>query len=173
VAINQASFFLFPPRYGPSIELDHSVKTATGEPMRLVDSILVEPDANRVQTSALRKWFETRGFTELERFGGCCVMFRGKEVTFLGVQEEIVFSIPLDEDEICELCIRFLLTEKTPTQWDAWEALIISLGDDFGFKLLGPDDYLTPCVDFFSLLTNNYNFKWLQGHHQWNVDRMS
>jgi hypothetical protein len=115
MAINQASFFLFPPQYGPSIDLDRSVKTVTGEPMRLIDSVLMDAEASVVPTSRLRQWFESQGFSELERYGGLSVLYRGKEETFLGVQEEIVLSLPLDEDEICELYLRFLLTEKTPS----------------------------------------------------------
>jgi hypothetical protein len=171
LAINQASFFLYPPRFGPSVELDHSARTASGEPLRIVSATLVEPDAPPVKTSAVRSWLEARGFVEHERYGGMSVLFLGQQKTFLGLQQEVELSVPLDEDEIRELYIRFLLTEKTPAQWNDWEDLIVSLGSEFGFKIMGPDDYLLPCVDYFALLTNNENFRMLQSHYRWNVDR--
>ena len=69
------------------------------------------------------------------------------------------------------LYIRFLLTEETPAQWNDWEDLIVSLGSEFGFKIMGPDHCLLPCVDYFTLLTNNENFRMLQSHYNWKVDR--
>ncbi len=173
MGVNQASFFLFPPRFGPSVRLDSSATHFSGQPLRIVDAALVDPDAPPVCTSALRHWLELHGFSECERYGGIAVLYRGKQKTCLGVQSEIELSVPLEEEEISDLYIRFLLTEKTPAQWDDWEWLIITLGDAFGFKILGSDIYLLPCVDFFTLLTNNDNFRSFQEHHHWNVDRVT
>ena len=171
MAVNQASFFLFPPRFGPSVELDRVARTASGDPLRLVGPILADCDGPTVRTAPLRSWLEARGFVEHERYGGISVLFFAKQKTFLGVQGQIELSLPLDEVEIKELYVRFLLTEKTPTQWNDWEDLIVSLGNEFGFKIMGGDDDLLPCVDYFTLLINNENFRMLQGHYNWPVDR--
>jgi hypothetical protein len=112
-------------------------------------------------TTAQRQWLEAAGSVEHERYAGTSVLFLHEQKTFLGVQGEVELSVPLDEVEIEELYIRFLLTEKTPAQWNDWEDLIVSLGSRFGFKIMGPDDYLLPCLDFFALLTNNESFRML------------
>jgi hypothetical protein len=171
LAINQASFFLFPPRFGPSVEVDRTARTVSGEPLRIVGATLVDPHAPTVKTAPLRSWLEARGFFEHERYAGTSVLFLGQQKTFLGVQGEVEFSLPLDEVEIKELYIRFLLTEKTPAQWNHWEDLVVSLGSEFGFRIMGPDDYLLPCLDYFTLLTNNQNFRMLQSLYNWSVDR--
>jgi hypothetical protein len=171
LAINQASFFLFPPRFGPSVELARTAKTASGEPVRIVSAELIDPDAPSVETSVLRHWLEAHGFAEHERYGGISVLFLGQQKTFLGVQGGVELSLPLNEDEIKELYIRFLLTEKTPTQWDEWDDFIRSLGSEFGFKIKGPDDDLLSCCDYFTLLTHNENFQEFQSNYKWNVDR--
>jgi hypothetical protein len=171
LAINQASFFLFPPRFGPSVKLDDTVRTASSEPLRIVGPMLVDPDAPSIQVHVLRNWLEARGFAEHERYGGLSILFLGRQKTFLGNQQEVELSVPLDENEIKELYIRFLLTERTPAQWNEWEDLIMSLGTDFGFKIMGPDDYLLACSDFFTLLTTDENFRVVQSHYGWNVDR--
>jgi hypothetical protein len=171
MAFNQASFFLFPPFYGPSVQLDYSAKTMSGEPMRLVDSVLIDPSASIVLTSAFRESLESRGFNEMERYGGSSVLFRGEQTTRLGLEQEIVLSARLDDDEIRDVYIRFLLTEKSPVQWGEWENLVLSFGEEFGFQLMGSDDYLLPCRDFFMVLINNHNFRSLQEHYQWRLDR--
>ena len=171
MAINQASFFLYPPRFGPSVELDHAARTFSGGPERIVGATLVDPHGSSVQTGALRQWLQARGFVERERYAGTSVLFLRQKKTFLGVQGEVELSVPLDEVEIKELYIRFLLTEETPAQWNDWQDLVACLGNDFGFKIMGPDDYLLPCVDFLTLLANNENFRMLQCHYNWRVDR--
>jgi hypothetical protein len=171
LAINQASFFLYPPRFGPSVELDHSARTVSGEPLRLVGSTLVDPNAPSVKATGIRHWLEARGFVERERYGGISILVLRQQKTFLGVQGEVELSVPLGEVEIQELYIRFLPTEETPAHWNDWEDLIVSLGSEFAFKIMGPDDYLLPWVDFFTLLTNNENFGILQSHYNWSVDR--
>jgi hypothetical protein len=171
LAINQASFFLFPPRFGPSVELDRTVRTVSGEPLRIVGATLVDPRGPSVKTAAIRDWLEARGFVDHARYAGTSVLYLRQQKTFLGVQGEVELSVPLDDVEIKELYIRFLLTEETPARWNDWEDLIVSLGSEFGFKILGPDDYLLPCIDFFMLLTNNENFRMLQSHYDWSVER--
>lgn len=95
----------------------------------------------------------------------------GQQKTFLGIQGEIELSLPVAEDGIKELYIRFLLSEKTPEQWNDWEDLVLGLGDDFGFKIMGFDDRLLPCIYYFTLLIDNANFRMFQSRYQWNVDR--
>jgi hypothetical protein len=143
----------------------------SGEPLRIVGATLVDPHGPSVKTAAIRLWLEGRGFVEHERYSGTSVLYLRQQTTFLGVQGEVELSVPLDEVEIQELYIRFLLTAETPARWDDWEDLVVSLGSEFDFKIMGPDDYLVPCVDFFTLLTNNENFRMLQSHYNWSVDR--
>ena len=47
----------------------------------------------------------------------------------------------------------------------------MALGSEFGFKIMGADDELLPCIDYFTLLTNNENYRMLQSHYNWSVDR--
>src|SRR5689334_20758121 len=116
MAFNQASFFLFPPRFGPVVEYDDTANTASGKPLEIIGTELVDSAARILLTEELRSWFFDREFAEKERYGGLQVLFRGRSATSFGAQEEIDVSLPLDEDEIEELYIRFLLTEHTPTE---------------------------------------------------------
>ncbi len=167
MAFNQASFFLFAPGFGPSVEFDHSAKTASGKPLAMVSSRAVDSTASKVVTSTLREWFMQRGFAEKERYGGCQVIFRGRETTFLGTQEVVELALPLDEDAVQELYIRFLLTERTPEQVVDWRELIVELGHDFGFQIMDESHGLLPCVDFPTVLAQNWNYCTFQENYGW------
>jgi hypothetical protein len=143
----------------------------SGAPLRIIGATLVDPRGPSVNTAAIRLWLEGRGFVEHERYAGTSVLYLHEQTTFLGVQGEVELSVPLADVEIQELYIRFLLTEETPAHWNDWEELLVSLGSEFDFKIMGPDDYLLRCVDFFTLLTNNENFRMLQSHYSWSVGR--
>lgn len=169
MAINQASFFLFAPGFGPSVEVDHSAKTASGKPLAMVSASVVDSTAPKVATHTLRQWFADRGFTEKERYGGLQVIYRGRQVTFLGTQEVVKLALPLDEDAVAELYIRFLLTESTPEQLAGWTQLIVELGHDFGFQIMDESHGLLPCVDFPILLACNGNYRAFQKNLGWKV----
>jgi hypothetical protein len=117
MAYNQASFFLFPPRFSPIVEFDHTAKTVSGKPLEMIGTELVDAAARIVSTEELIKWFLARGFSEKERYGGLQILFHGRCATPFGAQELIELGLPLDEDEIQELYIRFLLTETTPLKF--------------------------------------------------------
>src|SRR5579862_7249862 len=105
MAFNQASFFLFAPRFGPSVEFDHAANTVSGMPLEIVSSCAVDPIAPKVLTRDLRQWLMVRGFAEKERYAGCQILYRGRHSTSLGVQEVVELALPLDEDEIQEIYI--------------------------------------------------------------------
>lgn len=169
MAFNQASFFLFAPGFGPTVEFDHSTKTVSGKPLAIISSDPIDPTAAKVLTESLRQWFVERGFLERERYGGCQVLYRGQQRTFLGTQEEIELTLPLDEDVIQELYIRFLLTEQTPQQLADWRELIVELGDDFGFQLMDESHSLLPCIDFPVVLAANWHFCTFQQNYGWEI----
>ena len=169
MAFNQASFFLFAPGFGPSVEFDHSAKTASGKPLAMVSSCALDSITSKVFTSALRQWFVERGFTEKERYVGCQVIFRGRETTFLGTQEVVELALPLDEDAVQVLYIRFLLTERTPEQLADWRELIVELGHDFGFQIMDESHGLLPCVDFPTVLAQNWNYCTFHKNYGWKI----
>jgi hypothetical protein len=169
MAFNQASFILFAPGFGPSVEFDHSTKTASGKPLAIVSACTVDASASTVVTNTLRQWFIDRGFTEKERYGGCQVIFRGRETTSLGTQEVVELALPFEEDAVQELYIRFLLTERTPEQVADWRELIAELGHDFGFQIMDESHGLLPCVDFPTLLAQNWNYCAFQKNYGWKV----
>lgn len=169
MALNQASFFLFAPGFGPSVEFDRSAKTASGKPLAMVSACAIGSSASKVVTSGLRQWFFDRGFAEKERYCGCQVISRGRETTFLGTQEVIELALPLDEDVVQELYIRFLLTERTPEQVCDWGGLIAELGHDFGFQIMDESHGLLPCVDFPTLLAQNWNYRTFQKNYGWKI----
>src|SRR5262249_2424732 len=115
----------------------------------------------------LRKWFVGRGFAEKERYGRSQVLFRDPQTTPLGKQAVVELSLPLDEDEIQELYIRFLLTERTPDQIYGWTNLISELGHDFGFQIMDEAHRLLPCIDFVTILSENWNFCTFQKNYGW------
>lgn len=171
MAINQVSFFLYPPRHVPAVELDHDANTVSGEPLQIVDSALSDADAPAVLNADVLSWFQRRGFTEKESYGGLTVIFRDREETFLGVQEVVELSIPLDEPEFKEMYIRFLLTKTTPERMTEWRDLIVELGHDFDLKLMDPEDNsLIPCIDFPTVLVQNQNFIDLSSHFGWQLN---
>ena len=155
MAFNQASFFLFTPGFGPSVECYPTAKTASGKPLEMVSSCSVDSTAPKVFTGDLRRWLLDRGFSEKERYGGCQILYRGCHTTFLGTQELVELALPLDEDEVQELYIRFLLTEQTPEHISEWRDLIAELGHDFGFQIMDESHGLLPCIDFSIVLTSN------------------
>jgi hypothetical protein len=169
MAFNQASFFLFAPGFGPVVERDHTAKTASGKPLELVSATSIDSTAPKVSTEDLRCWFVDRGFSEKERYGGCQVLYRGCQTTFLGTQELITLALPLDEDVVVELYIRFLLTEQTPEQISEWRNLMAELGHDFGFQIMGESHELLPCVDFPTVLVQNWNFCTFQKNYGWKI----
>ena len=160
MAINQASFFLFAPRYSPTVELDHESKTVDGSPTKIIDSELSQPDADPVVAGEIKPWFERQGFVQSESWGDVVVLAAGFTQTFLGKQENITLTIPLDPDEEIDcLYIRFLLTNDAPMPVSSWESLIIRLEAEFKFKLMTPDIDLTNCVDFRTMLELNDNYR--------------
>lgn len=78
-----------------------------------------------------------------------------------------MLALPLDEDVIQELYLRFLLTEQTPEQIPVWKELVAELGHDFGFQIMGEDHKLLPCVDFPTVLAQNWNFCTFQKNYGW------
>ena len=167
MAFNQASFFLFAPGFGPIVEHDHTAKTASGKTLEIISASSVDSTAPQVFTESLRQWFMDRGFAEKERYGSLQVLCRGHQTTFLGAQEQIVLSVPLDETVIQELYIRFLLTEQTPEHVADWCGLIVELGHDFGFQIMDESHGLLPCVDFLTVLARNWNFCSFQKNYGW------
>jgi hypothetical protein len=172
MAFNQASFFFYPPRYIPTVELAHNAKTIAGEPLQIVGSALGDAGAPTVLNADVLSWFQRRGFTEKESSGGWIEIFRDREETFLGIQEVIELSLPLDKAEFTELYIRFLLTMSTPDRIADWSDLVAELGHDFDLKLMNPDDNtLIPCIDFPTILKQNQNFIDLSKHFAWELDK--
>jgi hypothetical protein len=114
MAINQASFFLYPPRYGPTVK-ETEIKTVTGEPLRMIGSELVDADAPVVLNADVLSWFQRRGFAEKETCGRVTDIFRDREETFLGVQEVVELSIPLDEAELPRCTSDFFSRRRLPT----------------------------------------------------------
>ena len=169
MAFNQASFFLFAPRFGPSIEVDHTTKTASGKPLEMVSTHIVDATAPVVSTNHLRQWFLDRGFTEKERYSGSQRLYRGRHTTPLGTQQMIELALPIDEDEVQELYIRFLLTEQTPEHIPQWRDLVVELGHDFGFRIMDESHRLLPCIDFRTVLAENWNFQDFQKNYGWNI----
>ncbi len=169
MAFNQASFFLLPPRFGPIVVYDHDSKTTPGKPLELLSSEIIDPNAPRVMTDDLRKWFLSGGFSEKERYAGRQVLIREERKSSLGVFPLIDLTLPLNEEEISELYIRFLLTSDTPGDIPAWSRLIAELGHDFGFKIMDADHRLLPCVDFLSVLRENWNFRSFQKDLGWEI----
>ena len=97
------------------------------------------------------------------------ILFRGRHSTPLGKQEVIELVLPLDEDEIQELYIRFLLTERTPELVFEWKDLVSELGDDFGFQIMDESHRLLPCIDFMTVLAENWNFCTFQKNYGWKI----
>jgi hypothetical protein len=162
MALNQASFFLFPPRYGPEVEFDHTAKTPSGESLAIISTTIIDPDAPKVLAHHVREWFVSRGFCEKERYGELCVLFRGRQTTPFGTQEEIELELPLDEEEVQKIYLRFLLTENTPKAISTWRDLVSDLGRDFGFRLMDAGHRLLPCTDFLTVAAENWNFATFQ-----------
>lgn len=147
------------------------MKTSSGEVVKMIGSEMAEEGAPVVLNADVLSWFQRRGFTEKESYGGATVIFSDREETFLGVQEVVELSIPLDEAEFTELYIRFLLTETTPTRISGWRDLIVELGHDFDLKLMDPrDNTLIPCIDFPIILAQNQNFIDLSKHFGWQLN---
>jgi hypothetical protein len=157
MALNQASFFLFPPRYGPKAKFDHTTKTLSGKPLAIISATIIDRDAPKVLAHHVREWFVARGFSEKERYGGLCVLFRGRQTTLFGTQEEIELALPLDEKEVKKIYLRFLLTEHTPEVISTWRDLVSDLGHDFGFRLMDAGHRLLPCADFLTVVAENWN----------------
>jgi hypothetical protein len=96
-------------------------------------------------------------------------LYRGRHTTFLGTQEVVELALPLDEAEVQELYIRFLLTEQTPEQISDWRDLIVELGHDFGLQIMDESHGLLPCIDFSTVLTANWNFCTFQKNYGWKI----
>jgi hypothetical protein len=169
MAYNQASFFLFPPRFGPAVEVDEGSRTFAGDPVELISSSTVDATAPEVSVQALRQWLIGRGFKAKERYGQREILFRGHHRTIHGTEEVIKLSLPLGEEEIQVLYIRFLLTEQTAVQACEWKDLLIELGDDFGFKIMDDSHELLPLLDFFTVLRENTNFREFQMRYGWKI----
>ena len=123
MAFNQASFFLYPPRHGPTVK-ETEMKTVTGEPLKVIGSELADAAAPVVLNADVLSWFQRRGFTEKESDEWATVIFRDREEMFLGVQEVVELSIALDKAEFTEMYIRFLLTKTTPDRISDWRDLV-------------------------------------------------
>ena len=169
MAINQASFFLYPPRHGPTVE-KAEMKTVTGEPLKMIGSELADADAPVVLNADVLSWFQRRGFTEKESCGGATVIFRDREETFLGVQEVVELSIPLDEAEFTEMYIRFSHED------DSRQALRLArssrrtrsrfrseVDESRGRRSI-------PCIDFPTILAQNQHFIDLSKHFGWQIN---
>lgn len=168
MAYNQASFFLFPPRYGPAIEYDHTARTVLGSSLAFVSAKMIDSAASKVLAGDLRFWFLKRSFIEKEQYSGCQVLFRGRFSTPLGMQEAIELSLPLDDnEEVDELYVRFLLTPETPSQILEWRELVVELGKHFEFKIMDKCNNLLRATDFISVLSENFNYCEFQRHHGW------
>jgi hypothetical protein len=166
MAFNQASLFLFPPRFTPVVRADES-EMADGKPVKIVDSSIADPSAGKVLTAELRQWFMERGFHEEERYGAISKLWRTRQNTWIGTQGEIELSLPLEEEEITELYMRFLLTKQTPDWIPQWKKLVCELGHDFGFRLMDEEHRLLPCVDFLTVVTENWNFRTFAQQYGW------
>jgi hypothetical protein len=169
MAFNQASFFLFAPGFGPAVECDHNAKTASGKPLEIVSTCSVDSTAPKVFTEDLRRWLVDRRFCEKERHGGLQALYRGRHTTSLGTQEAVELKLPLDEDVIQVLYIRFLLTEQTPEQISEWRDLTAELGHDFGFQIMDEDHRLLPCIDFPAVLAEIWNFCAFKKNYGWKI----
>lgn len=169
MAYNQASFFLFASGATPEVEHDDSAQTSSGEPLAIVSSTPADATAPKVFTENLRRWFMERGFAEKERYGGSQVIYRGLQTTWMGPQEEIVLTLPLDESVVEVLYIRFLLTKQTPEQVESWRNLIVELRHDFGFQIMDENQGLLPCLDFLTALATNGNFCEFRNGLGWNI----
>lgn len=148
------------------------MKTWTEEVVKLIGCELVDDSAPIVTNADVLSWFRRRGFTEKENYGGATVIYRDREETFLGVQEVVELSIPLDEAEFTELYIRFLLTETTPDRISVWRDLVVELGHDFDLRLMDPEDKtLIPCIEFPTILAQNQNFIDLSKRLGWQLNK--
>lgn len=169
MAFNQAAIFLIPPRYGTVIEYDHTAKSASGKPVEIVSTRMIDSNAPKVITADLRQWLFSRGFAERERYGSSQVLFYGSQMTPFGMRKIVEIKLPLDDYEIQGLYIRFLLSEKTPDQISEWRDLILELGHDFGFQIMDEGDRLLPCLDFTTVLIQNQNFCEFQKNYGWKI----
>jgi hypothetical protein len=93
----------------------------------------------------------------------------GHQRTIHGIDEVIELGLPLGEEEIQVLYIRFLLTEETAVQVCEWKDLLIELGHDFGFKIMDDSHELLPLLDFFTVLRENVNFREFQMRYGWKI----
>ncbi|MCW1885237.1 hypothetical protein OKA04_10900 [Luteolibacter flavescens] len=156
MAYNQASFFLFAPGVGPIMETVEGAVTSSGDSVSTLSFSSSDSAAPQVFTTALRQWFMDRGFAR--KGDSEKQMFRGTQPTPFGMEDEIVVWLSLDEDQVTGLYMRFLLTKQTPEQIPEWTNLILALGHDFGFQIMGANHELLPCSDFLGVLVQNYNF---------------
>jgi len=172
MAINQVSFFLFPPRYQPIVEELKEFKTTKDKPVKLVDSKLVFESSPKVLNSDVMNWLREQGFLEKECFHNVVILYQGQEETFIGMQKIIETSIDIGEEELTELYIRFLLTESTPTHIGFWITLITEPCTIFGFKIMDKNNLLVSYKNFLMLLQNDNLFKIHKKEFEWNFDTL-
>ena len=169
MAFNQASFFLFPPGYRPGVEVDESARTASGKPLEIVSPVAEDSTADKILTADVSRWFADRGFSEKERYGAIRILQRNPITTPVGTLGEIELYLPLEEEAIEVLYLRFLLTKNTPASIPGWQDLVAELGHDFGLRLMDDDHQLLPGIDFLSVLAGNENFRAFQDNFGWKI----
>ena len=169
MAFNQVTIFLFAPKFAPAVELAPTGLTPSGKPIAIVSACVSDPTAPKVVAEELRRWFMAQGYREKDRYGGHQSLFWGQHPTVIGLQQEVELGLPLEQDEVQELRIRFLLTENTPDRFYAWRNLIVNLGHDFGFRLMDEDHQLLPCSDFTTVFDQSWSFRSYQKQYGWRL----
>jgi len=153
MAINQASFFLFPPRFRPIAE-----DVARSNSPVVIAASEAEPDLPVVLASQLENWFAERGFRVEGRREQGVKLWQGEEETFLGQSGQVEVSVGLRNQEVNCLYVRFLITKDMPKRLPSWHKLIADLESDFQFCLMDDDNgTLLPSMDFPNLVRRNSN----------------
>jgi len=163
MAYNQASFFLFAPGVDPVVE----TVANSGNPVSIISTTAADSTAPKLFSTDLWRWFMDRGFAGKE--GSADRLFRGTQPTPFGMEDEIAVSLSLEEDQVTGIYIRFLLTKQTPERLPEWKNLILALGHDFRFQIMGEDNILFPCTDFPAILAQNSNFIEFKESFGWSI----
>jgi len=154
MAFDQIQLFLYPPGWQQQSVPLEDFRRASGQPVRMVSSVRdPESSATLVSFEEVFRWFEQKGFRAQRRHSDYAELELPKSRDVRRAEIDVCLSA--HNEELTNVCCRFLLHQDTPRRLNHWASLIRDLCAAFPLRISISDYDYAGADRFLSVLRTN------------------
>lgn len=170
MAVNQVSFFFYPPRWQQRLIAHPTALTDQGTPVQIADAVPVaDSDAPPVSVAALVAWLGEQGFAPAD-WGEGSILQRGQVRSIFGPEKEVEVRVGREAGQVTGLYVRFTLPRRTPPPLLEWARFAVDLCSRFNLRL-GAEG-VAPCgqAEFLAAVRSHRFYQEFAASFGWAAD---